>query len=85
MTKHAFPAQAFCEQKRYMCRHLIKLRGMKLRRFSSKAQEMNGYLAEFLPNTEGQQTAPLPAGEIMDITYHTMSTTWKNKMNEQKF
>ena len=33
MTKHAFPAYAFREQKRYMNRHLIKPRSMKLRSF----------------------------------------------------
>ena len=33
MTKHAFPAYAFREQKRFLSRHLIKPRGMKLRNF----------------------------------------------------
>ena len=44
---------------------------------------MNAYLAQFPPDTEGQETAPLPADEIMDIIYHSMPTTWKNKMIEQ--
>ena len=30
MTKHAFQAYAFCEQKRHLCRHLAKPRSMKL-------------------------------------------------------
>ena len=43
---------------------------------------MNTYLEEFLPDTEGQETAPLPADEIMDIIYHSMPTMWKKKMIE---
>ena len=46
---------------------------------------MNAYLDEFPPNTEGQETAPLPTGEVMDIIYHSMASTWKNKMIEQGF
>ena len=46
---------------------------------------MNAYLEEFLPDTEGQETAPLPADEIMDIIYHSMPNTCKNKMIEQGF
>ena len=83
MTKHAFPAYAFREQKRYLRRHLVKPRSMKLRSFISRLQELNAYLEEFPPDTEGQETAPLPADEIMDIIYHSMPTTWKNKMIEQ--
>ena len=67
MTKHAFPVYAFCEQKRYLCRHLIKPRWMKLRSFISRLLDLNAYLEEFPPDTEGQETAPLPADEIMDI------------------
>ena len=37
------------------------------------------------PDTEGQETAPLPADKIMDIIYHSIPTTWKNKMIEQGF
>ena len=85
MTKHAFPAYAFREQKRYLRRHLAKPRGMKLRSFISKLQELNAYLEEFPPDTEGQETASLPADEILDIIYHSMPTTWKNKMVEQGF
>ena len=44
---------------------------------------MNAYLAEFPPDTEVQETTLLPADEIMDIIYHSMPTTWKNKMIEQ--
>ena len=58
---------------------------MKLCSFVSRLQELNACLAEFAPDTEGQETAPLPADEIMDIIYHSMSTTWKNKMIEQGF
>ena len=36
MTKHAFPAYALRKQKRYLCRHLVKPRSMKLRRFISR-------------------------------------------------
>ena len=42
-------------------------------------------LEEFPSDTEGQETAPLPADEIMDIKYHSIPTTWKNKMIEQGF
>ena len=85
MTKHAFPAYAFREQKRYLRRHLVKPRSMKLCRFIIKLQELNTNLEEFPPDTEGQETVPLPADEIMDIIYYSVPTTWKNKMIEQGF
>ena len=53
MTKHAFPAYAFHEQKRYLCRDLAKSRSMKLRIFISRLQELNAYLVEFPPNIKG--------------------------------
>ena len=46
---------------------------------------MNAYWEEFLPDTEVQETAPLPADEITDIIYNSMPTTWKCKMIEQGF
>ena len=85
MTKHTFPSYAFREQKRYLRRHLVKPRSMKLCSFISRLQELNAYLEEFLPDTEGQEIAPLFADEIMDIIYHSMPNTWKNKMIEQGF
>ena len=44
---------------------------MTLRSFISTLQELNA---------EGQETAPLPADEIMDIIYHSMPTMWKKMM-----
>ena len=85
MTNHKFPAYAFCVQKRNMLWHLIEPRNMKLRSFISRLQELNAYLEEFPLDTKGQETAPLPADKIMDIIYHSMPTTWKNKMIEQCF
>ena len=46
---------------------------------------MNDFLEEFPPDAEGQETAPLPADEIVDIIYHSMATTWENKMIEHAF
>ena len=46
---------------------------------------MNAYLEEIPSDTEYQETAPIPADEIMDIIYRSMSTTWKNKLIEQGF
>ena len=46
---------------------------------------MNAYLEEFPADKEDQETAPLPADEIMDILFHSMPTTWKKKMIEQGF
>ena len=83
ITKHAFPAYAFCKQKRYMFRHLVKHRSMKLHNLVSRLQEMNAYFAKFPSDTEGQESANVPAEGIMGITYHSMPTTWKNKMIEQ--
>ena len=83
MTKHDFPSYAFRELKRYLSRHVAKPRSMKLHSYISRLQELNAYLEEFLPDTEGQETAPLPAEEIMDIIYHYMPTMQKNKMIEQ--
>ena len=51
----------------------------------SRLQELNAYLEEFPPDTEGQETSPLSADEIMDIIYHSMPTIWRNKMIEQGF
>ena len=75
MTKHAYPAYAFCEQKRYLHTHLVKPRSMKLRSFISRLQELNAYLEEVPPDTDGKKTAPFSADEIMDIIYHSMSKT----------
>ena len=58
---------------------------MKLCSFISRLQELNANLADFLPEMEGQDTIPLPTDEIMDIIYHFMSSTWKNKMIEEGF
>ena len=85
MTKYSLPIYAFHEQKRYLCRNLVKPRSMKLHSFTSRLQESNVYLEEFIPDTEGQETAPLSAYEIMNIIYHSMPTTWKNKIIEQGF
>ena len=85
MSIHAFPACVFHEQKRYLHRHLVKFRSMKLHSFISWLQKSNAYLEEFPPDTEGQQTVPLLAGEIMDIICHSMTTTWKNKMIEHGY
>ena len=85
MTKYAFPAYAFHKQKRYLRRHLVKPRSMKLCSFISRLQELNAFLEALPPDTEGQEIAPLPANEIMDIIYHSMFTMWKNKMIEQDF
>ena len=85
MTKHAFSAYALCEQKRYLLRHLLKPRSVKLCSFIGRLQELNTYLAEFPPDTEGKETAPLPGNDIMIIIYHSMPTKWKNKMIEQGF
>ena len=51
----------------------------------SRLQDLKAYLAEFPPDTEGQETLLPSADEIMDITYHSMPTTWKNKMIKQGF
>ena len=80
MTKHTFPAYAFCKQKRYLLRHLIKPRSITL--VLSKPQELNTHLEDFPPYTEGQDISPPPTDEIMDIIYHSMPTTWKYKMIE---
>ena len=85
MTKYALPAYAFREQKRYMRGHLVKPRSMKLHSFIRRFQELNAYLADFPPDTEGQENVPLHTDEIMDIIYHSVPTSWKNKMIGQNF
>ena len=45
---------------------------MKLHAFTSRLKELNAFLGEFSPDTEGRETAPLSADEIMDIIYHPM-------------
>ena len=58
---------------------------MKLFSFISRLQELNAYLGEFHCDTEGQTVTPIPVDEIMGIIYHSMPTTWTNKMIEQCF
>ena len=53
ITKHAFPAYTFRDKKRYLRRHLIKPRSMKLRSFIRRLQELNAYLGDIPPDTEG--------------------------------
>ena len=53
ITKHLFPAYTFCDQQKYLRRHLIIPRSMKLRSFISRLQELNAYLEEFPPDIEG--------------------------------
>ena len=53
---------------------------MKLCSFVSRVQQLNTYLEEFPTDVEGQETSPLPANKIMDVIYHSMPPTWKNKM-----
>ena len=85
MTKHAFPAYAFREQKLHLYKHLVKPRSMKIRNFISRLQEVNGYTEELPPDTEGQETEPLSPDKVMDIIFHSMPTTEKNKMIEDGF
>ena len=75
MIKYVFPAYVFCKQKRYLRKHLIKPRCIKLRSFISRLQQLNAYLEEFPPDTQGKESAALPADELMDIIYHSMPTT----------
>ena len=58
---------------------------MKRHSFISRLQELNDYLEEFPLGIEGQETTPLPADEIMEVLYHSMPSTWKNKMIGQGF
>ena len=51
--------------------YIGKPRSMKLRSFISRLQELNAYLEDFPPDTEGQETSPLSADEIIDIIYHS--------------
>ena len=85
MSKNAFPAYAFRERKRYLCRHLVKPRSIKLCSLISGLQESNAYLKQFPSDAPGQETAPLPTDKIMDIIYQSMPTAWKNKMIKQDF
>ena len=54
MTNYVFPAYAFRNQKGYMHRHLEKLGKVKVSSFISKLQELDTYLAELPPDTEGE-------------------------------
>ena len=83
MNKYAYPTYAFREQKRYLRRHLIKSRSMKLHTLISTLQELNIFLGEFSPDTPRQETGPLPTDEIMDIIYHCIPTTRQNKIIEK--
>ena len=51
---------------------------MNLCSFISRLQELNAYLEEFLPDTEGHETVPLPTDESMEIIYHPIPSAWKN-------
>ena len=83
MTKRAFPTYTFCKLKRYLCRHIIKPRSVKLCDFLNRLQELNAYLGELPPDTLGQETVPLHTDKVMDTTCHSILTTWKNKIIEE--
>ena len=85
MTKLEFSTYAFREQKRCLRRHLSKPRSMKVRSFIKRIKELNVYLEEFPPDTEGRETESLPTHEIMGSIYHSMPTAWENKMIEHGF
>ena len=85
MMKPMFPAYAFLQQKCCPCRNLVKPRSMKLCHFISRLQELNAHLGDFSPDIDDKEAVPLPVDEIMDIIYHSMPITWKNKMIEQGF
>ena len=55
ITKYSFPAYAFCIQKRYLHRRLIKPTNMKLCSFIGRLQELNAYLAAFSPDIEDKK------------------------------
>ena len=55
MIKHSFAAYASRKQNWYCRRHQVKPRSMKLSSFISRLQELNAYLEEFPPDTEGQK------------------------------
>ena len=58
---------------------------MKLLGFISMLQELNAYLEEFPPDTEGQESEFLPADEITDMIYHSIFIMWKHKIIGQGF
>ena len=78
-TKHAIPAFDFLEQKRYMHRHLIKPRSMKLRSCISRLYKLNAYLAENSSDIVGQETKSLHANEIIGIIYHFTPAMWESR------
>ena len=48
---------------------------MKLHSFVGRLQELNAYLEEFPPDTEGQETAPLLAWTSSTIPYQPCGKT----------
>ena len=80
IVKHVLPAYAFCNQTRYLCKHLLKSRSMKLHSFVCRLQELYACLAEFPPDAHEQKTELLSKDGIIDIIYQSMSTTWKIRL-----
>ena len=80
MTKHALPANTFCEQTRYLQKDQIIPRSMKICSFISRIQELNNFFEEFPHDAPGQETESLPMDKVMNIIYHSMPARWKNKM-----
>ena len=60
MNKHVFLAFALYKGKRYLCRHLIKLRSLKICSFINMLYKLNNFLREIPPVTPGQETTPFP-------------------------
>ena len=50
---------------------------MKLRTFICRLQELNVHLEEFSLENTGQESAPLPTDEIIDIIYLSIPFMWK--------
>ena len=74
MTKNAYSRNTSREQNRYLHKHLIKARSMKLCTFTSGLQKPNTYFREF-PSDTGGKTTPFPTDEIIDTIYHSITTT----------
>ena len=49
---------------------------MNLHTFFSRLQELNGYTFECFPDIEGQENAPLPVDENIDLFYSFIPTMW---------
>ena len=80
MAKHTFPVCTFPSRKGTYIGTYLNLGACTYIPSLVDFKKLNGYLGKFTPDAPGQDTKPLPMDKDMNIIYHYISVTMKNRM-----